>query len=42
MKHIKTFESFLNEAGQSMGPNAAKFTKVFDSYRTVDIENTQK
>ncbi len=36
MKHIKTFESFLNEAGQSMGRNAAKFTKVFDSYRTVD------
>jgi hypothetical protein len=29
-------ESFLNEGNQKMGPAAAKFTKVFDSYRTVD------
>ena len=36
MKHIKTFENFLNEGNQKMGPTATKFTKVFDSYRTVD------
>jgi hypothetical protein len=28
MKHIKTFESFLNEAAQQLGPKAKKF----DSY----------
>lgn len=32
MKHLKTFESFLNEAVNTMGVKAKKFSQMVDNY----------